>query len=465
MKPRVRRSSATCYPLPENARVAESACEPISWLGDMRTGATKTAFFLIAVAVLGLAAGGAQSSREVAVNRVRQHAGYQAAVAAIDRDYARFVSDIAALAEVPAPPFKEAARTEAFASLMRATRPASVEIDNEGNVLVLRRGAATGGQIVALAAHLDTVFPEGTDVRVRRDGTRLHAPGVGDNAQGLAALVAVSRAMDTAGLIPATDVLLVGNVGEEGAGDLRGMKSLFSKSRYRDRIRTFIAVDGAGDGGHIVTAAVGSRRYRVTFHGPGGHSYGAFGIVNPATAVAAAAQALAAIKVPASPRTTHNVGAIGGGTSVNTIPSSAWMDVDLRSESAVELEKLDRQFKALVQAAADGENRARSPASGRITVEVALLGARPSGQTSMGSALVESAVAATRALGLSPSFGASSSDANWPMSLGIPSITIDAGLPGGRAHAPDEWIDTDRRYGVPGLTRILLLSLSLTGLR
>lgn len=405
------------------------------------------------------------SSADATVARVRQHADYAAAVASLARDHDRFVSDTIALAEVPAPPFKEAARAEAFAALMRATRPTSVEVDAEGNVLVLRRGSTTGGPLVALVAHLDTVFPEGTDVRVRREGSRLFAPGIGDNAQGAAALIALSRAMAAAGLAPATDVLFVGGVGEEGAGDLRGVKALLAKSRFGSRIRTVIAVDGVGDGGHIVTGAVGSRRYRATFKGPGGHSYGAFGIVNPATGLAAAVQAVAAIRVPSSPRTTHNVGAIGGGTSVNTIPSSAWMDVDLRSESETELEKLDRQFQAAVIAAADAENRARSAVSGRVTVEVTRLGARPSGQTSMRSTLVQTAIVATRALGFTPSFGASSSDANWPMSLGIPAITIDTGLNGGRAHAPDEWIDTDRRDAVPGLSRILLLALSLAGVR
>ena len=201
----------------------------------------------------------------------------------------------------------------------------------------------------------------------------------------------------------------------------------------------------------------------MTYTGPGGHSYGAFGLVNPANAVAIAIQGLGTIAVPASPKTTFNVGGIGGGTSVNTIPSSAWLDVDLRLESPAELEKLDKAFQAVVNDALTRENRAHSTEAGRITVDVTLLGARPSGETPVNSRLVETAAAATRAMGLSPAFGAGSTDANWPMSLGIPAITIDSGLPGGRPHAPDEWIDSDRRYGVTGLHRVLLLTLSLAG--
>lgn len=421
-------------------------------------------FLRTAAVVLVCALGAsAQYSADGVVTRTLQDPKYQAAVSTFERDYATFVDNIVSLTEIPAPSFKEAARADAFAALMRETRPTSVERDDEGNVLVLRRGTTPSAPLVAIAAHLDTVFPEGTNLKVKRDGTRLAAPGIGDNAQGAAMLIALSRALDAASVQTTADLLLIGNVGEEGTGDLRGMKYLFTKGRYKDRIRTFVSVDGAGPGDFITNAGVASRRYRVTFTGPGGHSYGSFGLVNPANAMAAAIHTLGSVQVPSTPKTTFNVGTIGGGTSVNTIPSSTWMDVDLRSESSVELDKLDRQFHALVAEAASAENRARSIGQGRIEVDLALLGARPAGVTAVSSRLILTAEAVTRAMNLDAVFGASSTDANLPMSLGIPAITIDSGLAGGRPHAPDEWIDVDRRYGISGFRRILLLAMSLTG--
>lgn len=407
----------------------------------------------------------AQYPADGVVTRVLQDSRYQAATGSFDTDYPRFVRDIIALTEIPAPPFKEDARAAAFAALMRDTQPTSVERDAEGNILALRQGTDPMAPVVVFAAHLDTVFPEGTDVTVRRAGTRLSAPGIGDNAQGVAMLVALSRAMQAAGVRTKNSILFVGNVGEEGTGDLRGMKHLFTKGAYRNRVGTFVSIDGVGRGDFITTGGVGSRRYRVTFRGPGGHSYGAFGLVNPANAIAMAIQKLSAIRVPASPKTTFNVGTIGGGTSVNTIPSSAWMDVDLRSESAAELEKLDEAFETAVAEAVAAENQVRSVEQGRITVSVDLLGARPSGQTPDTSRLVQVADAAARAMGLSPTLGSSSTDANLPMSLGIPAITIDSGLGGGRPHAPDEWIDVDRGRAVSGFHRVLLLLLALADLQ
>jgi acetylornithine deacetylase/succinyl-diaminopimelate desuccinylase-like protein len=421
----------------------------------------KTCAVLLVVA-LGASATSQYSSGSV-VERVYADAGYQQAVASFERDHARFVGDVVHITEIPAPPFGEAARAEAVAGLFRATHPTSVDIDEAGNVLALRRGA-TGGQspLVVLAAHLDTVFPAGTKVVVRRDGSRLSAPGVGDNAQGVAFLVALSRALDVAAVTTSSDLLLVADVGEEGDGDLHGMKQLFG-SRLKDRIRAFVAVDGTGDGGVITTGAVGSRRYRVTFHGPGGHSFGAFGLVSPVHAVAAAIDKLAAIRPPSSPRTTYNVGAIGGGTAVNAIPHSAWMDVDLRSEGEAELQALDRAFRTAIAEATDAENRSRSIQQGRVTADIALTGSRPLGRTPANSRLVSTAAAVWRKLGISFVYGSASSDANWPMSLGIPAIAVDTGLPGGRPHALDEWVDVDSRYASAGFRRLLLLAMSLAG--
>jgi len=404
----------------------------------------------------------AQHPAAVAAGRMATHPAYLAAAQALDRDYDRFISELIALTEVPAPPFHEAARALAFTGLARDSGATALEQDDEGNVLMRRPGGR--GPLLVVSAHLDTVFPEGTDVTVRRAGTRLSAPGVGDNAQGVAALLALARAMDAAGIRTSGDVLFVANVGEEGNGALRGVRHLFTAGRYKDRIRTFIAIDGMGSGHYITTGGVGSRRYRVTFRGPGGHSYGSFGLVNPATAMAGAMQYLSAIEVPASPKTTYNVGMMGGGTSVNTIPSSVWMEVDLRSESPDALAMLDERFKAAVSRAVDDENQARSTEEGQVSADLDLVGERPSGQTPVSSALVQAATAAIRATGLQPVYGWSSTDANLPMSLGIPAITIDTGIQGDRAHAPDEWIDVDRRRVVNGLQRVLLIVLSAAGL-
>jgi tripeptide aminopeptidase len=395
--------------------------------------------------------------------RTKDHPAYRAAAQALAADYERFVTELIDLTEVPAPPFKEDARADAFVRLAEASKMTGIERDEEGNVLILRRGA--GGSLLVVSAHLDTVFPEGTDVTVRRDGTRLSAPGIGDNAQGVTALLALARAMDAASVRTTSDILFVANVGEEGAGGLRGVRHLFTQGRYRDRITAFIALDGPGSGDFITTGGVGSKRYRVTFHGPGGHSYGAFGLVNPAQALAAAMQHLASINVPPTPKTTFNVGTIGGGTSVNTIPSSAWMDVDLRSESPEELALLDRAFHDAMQRAVADENRARSTDRGAITVDIELIGERPSGHTASTTPLVSAAAAAIRSRGLGPVYGWSSTDANLPMSLGIPAITIDTGIMGDRAHAPDEWIDVDRARVTTGLQRTLLVVLSAAGLR
>lgn len=413
---------------------------------------------LVAFCALGASA---QHPAELRAGRTREHDGYLAAAQAIDRDYDRFVSEVIHLTEVPAPPFKEEARANVFTQMARASGFTVVERDEEGNVLALRPGGT--GPLLVVAAHLDTVFPEGTDVSVRRKGTRLSAPGVGDNAQGLAVLLALARAMDAAAIRTEGDVLFVANVGEEANGALRGVRHLFTAGRYKDRIRTFISIDGMGTGDYVTIGGVGSRRYRVTFNGPGGHSYGAFGMVNPATAMAGAIQRLSAVNVPASPKTTYNVGMIGGGTSVNTIPASVWMEVDLRSESPGALTTLDDAFKAAVAESVAEENRARSTTAGPLTVDIALLGDRPSGQTAATTALVQTTGAAIRATGLQPEYGWSSTDANLPMSLGIPAITIDSGIQGDRAHAPDEWIDIERRRVVAGLQRVLLIVLSVAG--
>jgi acetylornithine deacetylase/succinyl-diaminopimelate desuccinylase-like protein len=404
----------------------------------------------------------AQESLDAAVKRLLADPRFTAAMATIDREHDRLVDDIITLTEIPAPPFKEDARAAAYMAMLKAHGLADVQQDEAGNVMGVRRGTG-GGPLIAIAAHLDTVFPEGTDVTVKRDGTRLSAPGIGDDTRSLAVLLAMIRAMDAAKIQTRSDILFIGDVGEEGLGDLRGMKHLFLKGPYRDRIAMFISMDGAGGGNDIVHGAVGSKRYRVTFKGPGGHSYGAFGLVSPAFALGNAIRKFSQMTVPESPKTTFSVGVIGGGTSVNSIPFENWMDVDMRSVSPVELEKLETTFLGLMKEAVDEENAARSTRQGPIVVDNRIIGDRPSGETRRESPLVQTAAAAIRAVGLSPTFSFSSTDSNIPISLGIPAITIDSGGRGGRAHALDEWIDVEKSSSLKGIEAALLMLLALAG--
>ena len=416
----------------------------------------------VVVLVCLLSTSAASPSSDAMVERVRAHASYRAAVDTLERGYPQFVADTLALTEIPAPPFEEDRRSRAFEVLLRQAGLSQVERDDVGNVIGLRPGA--GGPLLVIAAHLDTVFPAETHVKVRSDGTRHYAPGIGDNSQGLALVLSIVRALQSAKVRTTSDILFVGNVGEEGAGSLRGVRHLFTSGRYRGRIAMFVSIDGVGTGSDVVNSAVGSERHRVTFTGPGGHSYGAFGGVNPAYALAGAMQLVAALPAASSPKTTFNVGRLGGGTSVNAIPSDAWMEVDLRSESPSALTDLSTRFRRAMEKAAQDENQARSTDQGPVRVEIELMGVRPAGTTSPRSPLVETAVAATRAIGQTPRLLASSTDANLPISLGIPAITIDTGMAGGRAHAPDEWIDVDQAQSFAGQQRALLLVLSLAGL-
>ena len=423
---------------------------------------SRLAQLLALVLCLSSAIGWTQAPEDAVVRRIADDPKFKAAMAALDKDHDRLVAEIIQLTEIPAPPFKEDARGAAYLEMLRAAGLSNVERDAEGNVMGLRRGTGDG-PLIAIAAHLDTVFPEGTDVKVKRDGTRLAAPGIGDDTRSLAVLLAMIRAMDAAGIQTKNDILFIGDVGEEGLGDLRGMKYLFQKGPYRDRIKTFISMDGAGGGDDITHGAVGSKRYRATFKGPGGHSYGAFGLVNPAFAMGNAIQKFARIQVPASPKTTFNVGVMGGGTSVNSIPFESWMEVDMRSESRAELEKVDETFIGILNEAVAEENKARSTRLGPIQLDLKLVGDRPSGQTPKDSPLVLTAAAAIRAAGMTPTYSFSSTDSNIPISLGIPAITIDSGGRGGRAHALDEWIDVEKTTSLRGIQSALLLLLTMAG--
>ena len=398
----------------------------------------------------------AEVKRVVALPAVKQ------AFAALDADHDRIVAEIIKLTEIPAPPFKEDKRGAAYLQMLKDAGLTDVSRDAAGNVMGWRRGSG-GGPVLAVAAHLDTVFPEGTDVTVKREGTRLAAPGIGDDSRSLAVVLGIVRALNAAKVQTRSDILFIGDVGEEGQGDLRGMKELFIQGALKGRIGMFISIDGAGGGEDITRGAVGSKRYRVRFKGPGGHSYGAFGLVNPAFAMGNAIQKFSKVVVPASPKTTFNVGTVTGGTSVNSIPFETSMEVDMRSVSPQELDKVDRQFKALMQQAADEENAARSTAQGKITVELTLIGDRPSGETPEPAPIVQTAAAVVRAMDMRPTFSFSSTDSNIPISLGIPAITIDSGGRGGRAHALDEWIDVEKTSSVRGMQSALALIVTLAG--
>ncbi len=395
------------------------------------------------------------------VPRVLTNPKFHAAADFVEKDHDRFVREIVQITEIEAPPFKEEKRAKAFAEMLRQNGLTDVQIDAEGNVIGVRKGAGDGQPIIAIAAHLDTVFPEGTNVKVRREGTKLFAPGVGDDSRALAVLLEMIRAMDAAKIQTASDILFIGNVGEEGPGDLRGMKYLFQKGPYKDKIKMFISLDPYGLGNDVTTGGVGSKRFKVTFRGPGGHSFGSFGLVSPAYALGNAMLKLSKMQVPSRPKTTFNVGVIGGGTSVNSIPFESWMDVDIRSETKEELNKAVDTFTRLMRDAGDEENRARATSQGKIEVEVKLIGDRPFGQIPAGAPIVRTAAAVIQTFGFTPTFGMSSTDSNIPMSMGIPAITLESGGTGSRNHTLDEWIDVEKTASVKGINIALGILLAL----
>jgi acetylornithine deacetylase/succinyl-diaminopimelate desuccinylase-like protein len=407
-------------------------------------------------------AGNADPADEVA--RLLASQAFRTAAATIGKEHERIVEDGVKLAEIPSPPLKEAARARVYEKMLRDAGLADVQIDEEGNVLGIRKGAGGDGKFVVVSAHLDTVFPAGTDVKVKRQGTRLHAPGIGDDTMSLSVLLGFIRAMNAAHIRTRDDILFVGTVGEEGPGNLRGVRYLFTKGQYKDRIKSFFSVESGGVD-TITNAGVGSKRYHITFSGPGGHSFGAFGLVNPMFALGQAASEFSRVQVPASPKTTYSIGLIGGGTSVNSIPVSSWMEVDMRSESPVELKRVEERMLKIVQDAADSENFARSTREGKISVEARLVGDRPVGQTEADSPLARTAKAAIEAGGYKFGYRSSSTDANMPMSLGIPALTIGRMGPDqfGRAHSLDEWIDVDKGPMVKAMTTCLSIILATTG--
>ena len=343
------------------------------------------------------------------------------------------------LCEIPAPPFKEAARGVEYKKRFEALGLAA-RIDAVGNVLAERRGTGRGPTVV-IAGHLDTVFPEGTDVKVKQEGARMSGPGIGDDCRGLAVVLAVARAYQRANPRHDGRIIFVGNVGEEGPGNLRGVRHLF-ENELKGQIDYFISVDGVGL--DLTARAVGSNRYKVTFKGPGGHSYGAFGIPNPIHAMGRAIAKISDIQVPQSPKTTFNVGIVEGGTSVNSIPFEGIMHIDMRSESAENIRTVDRQVRRALQEAMEEEN-ARWPgeraARARVSVTIDTIGIRPTGAQSDTVKIVQVGLSAAKSLGFTADVGAGSTDSNLPISIGIPAITIDGGGAGGGAHSLAEWYE------------------------
>jgi tripeptide aminopeptidase len=359
-----------------------------------------------------------------------------------------------AVAQIAAPTGEEHERAGWVSRRFRDCGLSAIHTDDVGNVIGRRDGTEDLAPVV-LCAHLDTVFPRETDLSIRRDGQRLVGPGINDNGRGLAVMLALAGEIDGVRLRSRRPVEFVATTGEEGIGDLRGAKHYFG-ARGRTAF-AMLALDGAGDE-RIIHRALGSRRFRVSYAGPGGHSWAAFGSVNAVHAAAGAAARLAALPLPSSPRTTLSVGRIGGGLSVNSIPDAAWLEIDLRSTSAAQLDEMERMIRRVAQVSADDENGKRSMGTRALTVTVESIGSRPCGETPAEHSLVQSAIEATRLVGRQPDLALASTDANVPISQGIPAIAIGAGGRGGDAHTHGEWFDN--LHGTVGVARALTIVMA-----
>ena len=396
------------------------------------------------------------------------HRALAAARARLAARDAEIVRTQVTLAEIPAPTGEEGERAEWVARRLRALGLEGVRIDGAGNVVARRRGrddaaaptTEDDGELapVVVCAHLDTVFPRETPLRVRRVGRRLVGPGIGDNGRGLAAMLALAEELDGRRVVTRRPIEFLATVGEEGLGDLRGAKHYFAHAR---RPAAAIALDGAGDE-RVVHRAVGSRRFRIEFAGPGGHSWAAFGVANAVHAAARAAARIADLPLGGPPRVTVSVGRIGGGLAVNAIPAEGWLEVDVRSTCAEALGRHERLVLRAAERAAEEENAARSPGTLPLAVRVLRIGDRPGGELAADHPLVAAAVAATRLVGRTPELGAASTDANVPLGLGVPAIAIGAGGRGGDAHTAGEWFENVD--GATGIARALVITAAAAGL-
>ena len=397
---------------------------------------------------------------EAEVRALMGHPSVQEAFRHIEENDPWTIATLRELTQIPAPPFMEEVRGQRFVELLQESGVDSVWVDEEGNVIGLRRGNGSGTMI--FSGHLDTVFPEGTDVTIRENGDTLFAPGIADDTRGLVTVLAVLRAMNAADIQTDQDIWFVGTVGEEGTGDLRGVKHLFREGS--PDFSAFISIDGLGHSG-VTNAGLGSHRYRVAFKGPGGHSWGAFGLGNPIHALGRAVTAFDAeakrYTDNAAQRTSYNVGTVGGGTSVNSIPFEAWMEIDMRSESPQALLEIDAVFQAAMRRGLEEANAVRAGGE-ELTLEITMIGNRPSGETPEDHPFIQRALAATELMGGITSLRRSSTDSNTPISLGIPSVTIGGGGAGGGAHSLAEFFMNHE--GPRGIQRALLILVSQAGM-
>jgi len=397
-----------------------------------------------------------------AVARLAASAEVRAAFEWFNRNEPRLASLQMEVAAIDAPPFGESARAAWLAERFRELGLRDVEIDEAGNVLGQHPG--TAGPFISLSAHLDTVFPAGTPLNIRQQGSRLYGPGVSDNGAGIAALLGIAGAIEAAKIPHALPFLFLGNVGEEGEGDLRGMRHVFSTPRWREGIGYSVVVDGAGSD-TVVAQALGSRRFEVIVRGPGGHSWSDFGVPNPIIVLARAIEHFSQTPLPLSPKTTFNIGVVRGGTSVNSIPESASMRVDLRSTSMIEIDHLEWALRNALDRAIDWENHAAPPHGGQrqnlVQSEMVGIGNRPAGELNPDARILRAIRAVDAHLNNTAQVQRASTDANIPLSQGREAIALGAGGSGGGAHTLQEWFDCNGRE--LGLKRILLTMLALAG--
>lgn len=379
------------------------------------------------------------------------------------------------LSEIPAPPFQEAERAARMAELLRSAGLGRVEIDDVGNVVADGAGSGPEETLAAeapplvISAHLDTVFPAGTDVTVRREGDTLRGPGISDDARGLATLVVLVRALKACAVRTRAPLRFVATVGEEGAGDLRGVKALFSGPSAAAGVAGFISLDGAGLE-RIVARGLGSRRFRITIRGPGGHSWVDWGTANPAHALMELGARLSGVELgqpgverrrsgvelPDDPKTTLTIARLGGGKSINAIPQEAWLEIDVRSAEGPALHDVAVRLDDVL-----GEERSRHD---ELDYRIEIIGDRPGGSTAPDTPLVQAALAATRFLGCEPVVALSSTDANVPMRLGVPAVTLGCGGEAGKAHTTDEWYrNTDGPDGIVRALYVILLAAGVEG--
>lgn len=394
------------------------------------------------------------AATEAAFTQLGAHPAIKQGLDFIKADDERTLKDQIELTEIPAPPFKEAVRAAEYLKRFKALGLADARIDAEGNVIATRKGSGRG-PVLVVSAHLDTVFPEGTDVKVKVANNRYAAPGIYDDGRGLASLLSLVRALDHAKVKTVGDIVFMGTVGEEELGDLRGVKAFFRDNKNVDG---FISFDGV-DISRIVNQATGSRRWRIIYTGPGGHSFSAFGLPSATHALGRAIAKISEVRTPEEPKTTFTVGTLKGGTSVNAIAAEAELGLDMRSNSAAELKKLEEQIMGLAREAAADENR-RWGKTDVVKVDFKLVGDRPAGAGSMDSPMLHAARRGIAAVGGEvKSIMASSTDSNLPISLGIPSLTLGSGGVGGGSHGPGEWYSPVNAWLGPQSQFLTVLSL------